>query len=88
MPKVLSREVAHRIVEVADSEAVETARQLARSEGIFCGISSGATFVAALKVAAEAPKGSVILAMLPDTAERYLSTLLFEGMPEGGDPEP
>ncbi|MFZ1098020.1 MAG: cysteine synthase A [Steroidobacteraceae bacterium] len=88
VPKVLSREVAHRIVEVADSEAVETARQLARSEGIFCGISSGATFVAALKVAAEAPKGSVILAMLPDTAERYLSTLLFEGMPEGGDPEP
>ncbi|MFZ1905001.1 MAG: cysteine synthase A [Steroidobacteraceae bacterium] len=88
VPKVLSREVAHRIVEVADSEAVETARQLARSEGIFCGISSGATFVAALKVAAEAPKGAVILAMLPDTAERYLSTLLFEGIPEGGDPEP
>ncbi|MFZ0006903.1 MAG: cysteine synthase A [Steroidobacteraceae bacterium] len=88
VPKVLSREVAHRIVEVADSEAVETARQLARSEGIFCGISSGATFVAALKVAAEAPKGSVILAMLPDTAERYLSTLLFEGIPEGSDPEP
>jgi cysteine synthase A len=88
VPKVLSREVAHRIVEVADSEAVETARQLARSEGIFCGISSGATFVAALKVAAEAPKGSVILAMLPDTGERYLSTLLFEGIPEGGDPEP
>ena len=88
VPKVLSREVAHRIVEVADSEAVETARQLARSEGIFCGISSGATFVAALKVAAEAPKGSVILAMLPDTGERYLSTLLFEGMPEGSDPEP
>lgn len=88
VPKVLSREVAHRIVEVADSEAVETARQLARSEGIFCGISSGATFVAALKVAAEAPKGAVILAMLPDTGERYLSTLLFEGIPEGGDPEP
>jgi cysteine synthase A len=88
VPKVLSREVPHRIVEVADSEAVETARQLARSEGIFCGISSGATFVAALKVAAEAPKGSVILAMLPDTGERYLSTLLFEGIPEGGDPEP
>lgn len=88
VPKVLSREVAHRIVEVADSEAVETARQLARSEGIFCGISSGATFVAALKVAAEAPKGAVILAMLPDTGERYLSTLLFEGIPEGSDPEP
>jgi cysteine synthase len=88
VPKVLNREVPHRIVQVADAEAVEAARQLARSEGIFCGISSGGTFAAALKVAAEAPVGSVILAMLPDTAERYLSTLLFEGIPEGGDPEP
>jgi cysteine synthase len=88
VPKVLNREVPHRIVQVADGEAVETARQLARSEGIFCGISSGGTFAAALKVAAEAPAGSVILAMLPDTGERYLSTLLFEGIPEGGDPEP
>jgi cysteine synthase len=88
VPKVLNREVPHRIVQVTDAEAVETARQLARSEGIFCGISSGGTFAAALKVAAEAPEGSVILAMLPDTGERYLSTLLFEGIPEGGDPEP
>jgi cysteine synthase len=88
VPKVLKREVPHRIVQVTDAEAVETARQLARSEGIFCGISSGGTFAAALKVAAEAPEGSVILAMLPDTGERYLSTLLFEGIPEGGDPEP
>jgi cysteine synthase len=88
VPKVLNREVPHRIVQVADAEAVETARQLARSEGIFCGISSGGTFAAALKVADEAPEGSVILAMLPDTGERYLSTLLFEGIPEGGDPEP
>jgi cysteine synthase len=88
VPKVLNREVPHRIVTVADAEAVETARALARSEGIFCGISSGATFAAALKVAAEASEGSVILAMLPDTGERYLSTLLFEGIAEGGDPEP
>jgi len=88
IPKVLNREVAHRILAVADAEAVETARNLARSEGIFCGISSGATFAAALKVAAEAPQGSVILAMLPDTGERYLSTVLFEGIAEGGDPEP
>ncbi|MGH8276950.1 MAG: cysteine synthase A, partial [Steroidobacteraceae bacterium] len=63
-------------------------RALARSEGIFCGISSGGTFAAALRVAAEAPQGSVILAMLPDTGERYLSTVLFEGIAEGGDPEP
>ncbi|MBS0579224.1 MAG: cysteine synthase A [Proteobacteria bacterium] len=88
VPAVLKKEVAHRIVPVTDAEAVDTSRQLASREGIFCGISSGATFAAALKVAAEAPQGSVILAMLPDTAERYLSTLLFEGIPEGGDPEP
>jgi cysteine synthase len=88
VPKVLKREVPHRIVTVADTEAVESARALARSEGIFCGISSGGTFAAALKVAAEAPQGSVILAMLPDTGERYLSTVLFEGIAEGSDPEP
>jgi cysteine synthase A len=87
IPKVLNREVAHRIVPVADSEAVETARKLASGEGIFCGISSGGTFAAALKVASDAPHGSVILAMLPDTGERYLSTVLFEGIAEGGDPE-
>jgi cysteine synthase A len=88
IPKVLNREVAHRIVTVADTEAVEAARKLASGEGIFCGISSGGTFAAALKVAAEAPQGSVILAMLPDTGERYLSTVLFEGIADGGDPEP
>ena len=87
IPGVLKRDVAHRIVTVTDTEAVETARALARSEGILCGISSGATFAAALKVAAEAPQGAVILAMLPDTGERYLSTILFEGIPDGGDPE-
>ena len=86
--EVLNREVAHRIVPVTDAEAIENARALARKEGIFCGISSGATFAAALKVAAEAPQGAVILAMLPDTGERYLSTPLFEGIAEGGDPEP
>jgi cysteine synthase len=88
VPAVLKREVPHRIVTVTDTEAVETARALARSEGIFCGISSGATFAAALKVAAEASEGAVLLAMLPDTGERYLSTVLFEGIAEGGDPEP
>ena len=87
IPKVLNREVAHQIVPVADTEAIDTARKLASSEGIFCGISSGGTFAAALKVAANAPQGSVILAMLPDTGERYLSTVLFEGIAEGGDPE-
>jgi len=88
IPEVLKREVAHRILTVTDGEAVEWARALASREGIFCGISSGATFAAALKVAAEAPPGSVILAMLPDTGERYLSTVLFEGISDGSDPEP
>jgi cysteine synthase len=88
VPAVLNREVVHKIVPVTDVEAIETARKLASQEGIFCGISSGGTFAAALKVAADAPQGSVILAMLPDTAERYLSTVLFEGIPDGGDPEP
>src|SRR5579862_4916931 len=88
VPEVLKPEVAHRVVTVADAEAVEAARSLARSEGILCGISSGATFAAAVRVAGEAPEGAVILAMLPDTGERYLSTPLFEGIAEGGDPEP
>jgi cysteine synthase A len=88
VPEVLNRKVPHRILPVTDAEALETARNLARSEGIFCGISSGGTFAAALKVAAEAPQGAVILAMLPDTGERYLSTLLFEGIIDGSDPEP
>jgi cysteine synthase len=88
VPAVLNREVPHRLLTVMDAEAVEAARALARSEGIFCGISSGGTFAAALKVARESQAGAVILAMLPDTGERYLTTLLFEGIPDGSDPEP
>ena len=87
VPAVLNREIADQILQITDEEAIKCARDLARSEGIFCGISSGATFAAALQVAAKAPAGSVILAMLPDTAERYLSTALFEGIPDGSDPE-
>ena len=85
VPAVLKREVADQIVPVADEEAIKASRDLAGREGIFCGISSGATFAAALKVAQNAPQGSVILAMLPDTGERYLSTALFEGINEGTD---
>jgi cysteine synthase A len=88
VPAVLNRDVADRILTVTDAEAIEASRALARSEGIFCGISSGATFAAAKRVAEESPAGAVILAMLPDTAERYLSTALFEGIAEGSDPEP
>src|SRR5258705_3596229 len=88
VPHVLDRAVAHRVLPVTDAEAIEAARALARSEGIFCGISSGGTFAAAGRGTHEAPEGSVILAMLPDTGERYLSTALFEGIAEGSDPEP
>ena len=88
VPKVLKKEVAHRILPVTDAEAIDAARALAKNEGIFCGISSGGTFAAARKVAEEAPAGSVILAMLPDTGERYVSTVLFEGINEGSDSEP
>jgi cysteine synthase len=88
VPAVLNRGIADRIVPVTDTEAMETARALAAREGIFCGISCGGTFAAALKVAQEAAPGSVILAMLPDTGERYLSTALFADIPDGSDPEP
>jgi cysteine synthase A len=88
VPAVLNRAVVDRLLTVTDAEAIETSRSLAKSEGIFCGISSGATFAAAKKIADEAAPGAVILAMLPDTAERYLSTPLFEGIAEGSDPEP
>ncbi len=88
LPGVLDRQVAHEIVTVTDAEAIEAARALARSEGIFCGISSGATFAAAVKVAGGAPPDSVILAMIPYTGVRDLSTPLFEGISDGGDPEP
>ena len=85
VPAVLNRKVVDRIVPVDDVLARDTARELAQKEGIFTGISSGATLAAALQVAAEAPPGSVLLAMLPDTGERYLSTFLFEGVSEGSD---
>jgi cysteine synthase A len=88
VPKVLNRSVPHEIVPVTDDESIAAARSLARNEGIFCGISSGGTFAAAVKVAEKAAPGSVIVAMLPDTGERYLSTPLFEGIAEGSDPEP
>jgi cysteine synthase len=88
VPAVFNRRVYDEVVLVSDTEARDTARDLAHKEGIFCGLSSGATFAAARKVAEKAPHGSVLLAMLPDTGERYLSTILFEGIPEGSDPEP
>ena len=88
VPAVLDRTVFDENVPVSDEESIATAKALAIKEGLFVGISSGATFAAALKVAEKAAEGSVILAVLPDTGERYLSTALFEGVAEGSDPEP
>ncbi len=88
VPAVLNRSVSDEIVLVTDDEAIQAARNLAAKEGIFAGISSGGTFAAALKVAQKAPQGSVILAMLPDTGERYLTTPLFEGIQDASDAEP
>jgi cysteine synthase A len=85
IPKVLKVDIADEIVPVTDEEARDTALELARKEGIFTGISGGGTVAAALKVAEKAPEGSGILAMLPDTGERYLSTYLFEDIHEGSD---
>lgn len=73
------------LIPVPGPEGIECARQLARKEGIFTGISGGSTFAVSLKVAETAPAGSVILCMLPDTGERYLSTPLFEGIVEDMD---
>jgi cysteine synthase A len=88
IPEVLDRDVYDELITVTDVEARDAAVDLATKEGIFCGISSGGTFAGALKVAQKAPKGSVILAMLPDTGERYFTTILFEGINEGSDEEP
>jgi len=70
-----------RLLHIPGPEAIRCSKDLATKEGIFVGISSGATFAGALKVAAEAPKGANILCMLPDTGERYLSTPLFADVP-------
>lgn len=85
IPAVLNRKGFDELVTVTDTEARDAARDLAAKEGIFCGISSGGTFAGARKIAEKAEKGAAILAMLPDTGERYLSTILFEGINEGSD---
>jgi cysteine synthase A len=85
IPGVLNKKVGDEFVSVEDLVARDTALHLAQKEGIFVGISAGATLAGALEVAKRAPKDSVMLVMLPDTGERYLSTILFEGIPEGSD---
>jgi len=75
------------LIPIAGPEAIAWSRRLAAEEGIFTGISGGASFAVAMKVAQTAPKGSVLLVMLPDTGERYLSTPLFDGVAEDMTPE-
>jgi cysteine synthase A len=87
IPGVLNKAVCDEIVPVDDLVARDTALHLARKEGIFVGLSSGATLAAGIEVAKRAAKGSVMVVMLPDTGERYLSTILFEGIAEGSDDE-
>jgi cysteine synthase A len=87
VPEVLNRDVAGDLLKIDDIAARDMARRLAQEEGIFVGLSAGGTVAGALEVAKNAREGDVILAMLPDTGERYLSTILFEGVNDGSDDE-
>jgi len=87
IPDVLNTGVHDQLLPVTDEESKAAALRLAREEGIFVGLSAGATLAAALKLAEDVEPGSVILAMLPDTGERYLSTYLFDDLDEGSDDE-
>lgn len=77
IPKVLNQHIYDDIVIVTDEEALQTAKELARQEGLMCGISSGTNVAAALKMAKKFGKGKTVVTLLPDTAERYFSTPLF-----------
>jgi cysteine synthase A len=79
--------IINRIIPIANADALRCSRDLAQKEGIFVGITAGATFAGALRVCAEAPKGATVLCMLPDTGERYLSTPLFAEVPADMDDE-
>ncbi|HQX91051.1 MAG TPA: cysteine synthase A [Thermomonas sp.] len=85
VPAVLNRNAYDELRTVSDDDAFATARRLAAEEGIFVGISAGATAATALQLAQTAPAGSVLLAMLPDTGERYFSSPLFADINEGSD---
>ncbi len=87
LQEAIDKSYYDEVIPIAGAEGVKWAKALAQKEGIFCGISSGATFGVAMQVAQKAAAGSVILAMLPDTGERYLTTPLFEGIPEDMDEE-
>ncbi len=78
IPKNLNREIYDDIYVVSDEEAIQTAKDLARKEGLMCGISSGTNVAAAIALAKKLGKGKTVVTVLPDTAERYFSTPLFE----------
>ncbi len=87
LQEALDKHVYDELIPVAGPDGIAWAKRLAKEEGIFTGISGGSTFAVAMKVAESAPDGSVILCMLPDTGERYLSTPLFDGVEEDMDEE-
>ena len=79
IPEILNRSIYREICVISDDEALETAKRLAREEGLMCGISSGTNVAAALRLAKNLGPGKTVVTILPDTAERYFSTPLFEG---------
>ena len=87
LQEALDKSFIDELIPVSGATSIAWSRKLAQREGIFSGVSSGASFAAAMQVAEKAAEGSVILAMLPDTGERYLSTPLFEGIEAEMDPE-
>ena len=87
VPEVLEKDVIDQYISVNDDASIETSKKLARQEGIFTGISGGATMLAALQVSETAPKNSTFCVMLPDTGERYLSSPLFADITEDSDDE-
>ena len=80
LQEAIDKHYYDELVPIAGAEGMKWAQELAQKEGIFTGISGGSTFAVALQVAEKAPAGSVILCMLPDTGERYLTTPLFDGI--------
>ncbi len=78
IPDILNQQIYNEIYIVSDEEALQTAKDLAKKEGIMCGISSGTNVAAALKLAEKLGEGKTVVTVLPDTAERYFSTPLFE----------
>jgi cysteine synthase len=87
LQEAVDRKYYDAVIPIPGPAGIEWSRKLAQKEGILTGISGGATFAAAMQVAKSAEAGSVLLCMLPDTGERYLSSPLFEGIPEEMTPE-